>query len=82
MAGVVLGFLGVYRPLAEFAGAGATTPLSGFGYLISTGTKKAIAERGFLGIFSGGLTASAVGVAAALTFGYLVCLVAKGKPKQ
>lgn len=82
VAGVFLGAVGLYAPIVEFAGAGATTPLTGFGYLIAKGTKKAVEEQGLLGAFTGGLTAAAGGIAAALVFGYLACLIAKGKPKN
>lgn len=69
--GAVLGFLNIYEPLAKFAGAGATVPLSGFGNLLWKGVKKAVDKDGFLGLFMGGFTASAVGISAALIFGYL-----------
>ena len=81
VAGVVLGGIGVYAPLVELAGAGATTPLTGFGYLISKGVREAVEEKGLLGALTGGLTAAAGGIAAALVFGYLACLLFKGKPK-
>ena len=81
VAGVVLGGIGVYAPLVELAGAGATTPLTGFGYLISKGVRGAVEEKGLLGALTGGLTAAAGGIAAALVFGYLACLFFKGKPK-
>ena len=81
VAGVVLGGIGVYAPLVELAGAGATTPLTGFGYLISKGVREAVEEKGLLGALTGGLTAAAGGIAAALIFGYLACLFFKGKPK-
>ena len=80
--GVVLGAVGLYRPLIELAGAGATTPLTGFGYLISKGIKKAVDEKSLLGALTGGLTSAAGGIAAALTFGYLACLLFKGKSKS
>ena len=79
--GVFLGAVGLYKPLAEFAGAGATTPLTGFGYLISKGVKEAVREKGLLGALTGGLTAAAGGTAAALCFGFLAALIFKGKPK-
>ena len=79
--GVILGGRGWYEPLVEFAGAGATTPLTGFGYLISKGVRQAVEEKGLLGALTGGLSAAAGGIAAALVFGYLACLIAKGKPK-
>lgn len=82
VAGVVLGGMGVYRPLVDFAGAGATVPLTGFGFLIAKGIRKAVEEHGLLGALTGGLQASAGGIAAALVFGYLACLISKGKPKS
>lgn len=82
VAGVFLGAVGVYEPLVKFAGAGASTPLTGFGYLISKGVKEAVAEKGLLGALTGPLTAAAGGTAAALVFGYLVALIAKGKAKD
>lgn len=82
VAGVVLGGIGVYTPLAELAGAGATTPLTGFGYLIAKGVRGAVDEKGLLGALTGGLSAAAGGIAAALVFGYLACLVFRGKPKR
>lgn len=81
VVGVFLGAIGVYRPLAEFAGAGATVPLTGFGYAISVGVREAVDRQGLLGALTGGLSATAGGIAAALIFGYLVCLFFKGKPK-
>lgn len=82
VAGVALGALGWYRPLVDLAGAGATTPLTGFGYLISQGVRRAVDERGLLGALTGGLTAAAGGTAAALCFGYLAALFFHGKPKS
>ena len=82
VAGVVLGAIGVYGPFADFAGAGATTPLSGFGYLISKGVREAVDQKGLLGAFTGSLTAAAGGTAAALVFGYLAALFFNGKPKR
>lgn len=79
--GVFLGAIGLYEPLIEFAGAGAATPLTGFGYLISKGVREAVAERGLLGALTGALTAAAGGTAAALCFGYLAALVFKSKPR-
>ena len=81
VAGVVLGGIGVYGPLVELAGAGATTPLTGFGYLVSKGVREAVDEKGLLGALTGGITAAAGGISAALVFGYLACLLFKGKPK-
>ncbi len=82
VAGVVLGALGVYEPLVSFAGAGATVPLSGFGYLISRGVREAVAEEGLLGALTGGLRAAAGGIAAALVFSFIACLFSRGKPKR
>lgn len=79
--GVLLGALGVYDPIKELAGCGATLPLTGFGAGIAEGVKKAVSEDGFVGIFKGGFTAAAAGSAAALVFGYLAALVFKGKRK-
>ena len=81
VTGVFLGGLGLYRPLAEFAGAGATVPLTGFGYLLSQGVRKAVNADGFLGIFSGGLKAAACGITAAIMAGLIVSLIFKPKDK-
>ena len=81
VAGVILGALGVYKPLIDFAGAGATTPLTGFGYLISKGVREAVDEKGLIGALTGTLATTAGGIAAALVSGYLVCLVFRGQPK-
>lgn len=81
VSGVVLTAVGLYQPLAEFAGCGATTPLTGFGYCLATGVKKAVDEYGAIGALMGGLTATAGGITTALVFGYLVALFFKGKPK-
>ena len=70
VAGVLLGALGLYKPFADFAGCGATVPLTGFGYLLSEGVKKAVQEQGLLGILTGGLKAAAGGIAAAVFFGF------------
>ena len=79
--GVVLGGLGLYEPLVEWGGAGATVPLTGFGYLLAKGVAKAVEEQGLLGAFTGGVTAAAGGTTAAVFFGYLVALLFKPKPK-
>ena len=81
VAGVFLGGLGLYKPLVEFAGAGATGPLTGFGYLLSQGVRKAVNADGLLGIFSGGLKAAACGITAAIIAGLLVSLIFKPKDK-
>ena len=80
-AGVFLGAIGVYEPLLEFAGCGASVPLTGFGNVIARGVREAVNTRGFIGIFTGSLTAAAGGITAALVFGYLAALIFKGKPK-
>ena len=80
--GVVLGAFGLYEPLVEFAGAGATVPLTGFGYNMAKGTLEAVREQGFLGIFTGGVTAGAAGLAAAVFFGYLAALFSKPGDKS
>lgn len=77
MAGVVLGGCGVYEPLVQFAGAGATVPLTGFGYALAEGVKKAVAEDGLLGAFTGGFSAGAAGLTAAVVFGLIVALCFK-----
>ncbi len=79
--GVILGALGWYAPLVNFAGCGATVPLSGFGYLLSEGVKAAVKEKGILGVFTGGITAGAAGVAAAVFFSCLMAAIAKPKEK-
>ena len=80
--GVILGAIGVYKPLAEFAGAGATVPLTGFGYNLAKGVKEAVDTQGFLGIFTGGLKAAAGGITAAIFAGLLVSLIFKAKDKS
>lgn len=81
-AGVVLGGVGLYPKLVDWAGAGATVPLTGFGNLLAKGVRKAVAEQGFLGAFTGGCTAAAGGITAAIFFGFLVALIFKSKPKK
>ena len=80
--GVLLGAIGLYKPLAEFAGAGATVPLTGFGYNLAKGVKEAVEQDGFLGIRTGGLKASAGGIAAAIVCGLIVSLIFKAKDKS
>ena len=80
--GVILGGLGIYQPIADFAGAGATVPLTGFGYLLARGVKKAIQEDGFLGIFTGGFTAAAAGIAIAIFSGLIAGLLFKARDKS
>lgn len=79
--GVILGAVGVYQKLVDFAGAGATVPLTGFGNLLARGVQEGVKEKGFLGIFTGGLTAAAGGVGAAILFGWLAGLIFKPKDK-
>ena len=80
--GVFLGAIGVYEPLTEFAGAGATVPLTGFGNLLAKGVKKAVEEQGVLGAFTGGCTSAAAGITSAIFFGFLIALIFKSKPKN
>lgn len=79
--GVVQGALGLYEPLLNFAGAGAAIPLTGFGNTLARGVRQAVAEKGLLGAFTGGLTASAGGICAAIVFGYVVALIFKSRDK-
>ena len=80
--GVLLSAVGLYGPLVEFAGAGATIPLTGFGHALCTGVKKAVQDIGILGAFTGGLTSTAAGIAAAVFFGTLAALLFKPHPKD
>ncbi len=82
VAGVVLGGLGLYEPLVEWAGCGATVPLTGFGHLLAKGVREGVAEQGLAGALSGGLSATAMGIAAALAFGLLAALISKPKMKK
>lgn len=81
VAGVVLGGLGLYQPLADWGGAGATVPLTGFGFSLAKGVKQAVAEKGLLGALTGGVTSTAGGIAAAIFFGVIVAFLFKPKPK-
>ena len=81
-AGVLLGGLGLYAPLVEWAGAGATVPLTGFGFTLAKGVQKAVSQHGLLGALTGGISATAGGITAAIFFGFLVALVCKPKPKS
>ncbi|MBR4961194.1 MAG: stage V sporulation protein AE [Clostridia bacterium] len=81
VAGVFLGAVGLYKPLVEFAGTGATTPLTGFGYLIAEGVRKAVDKDGFMGILTGGITAAAGGITAAVVFSLLASCLVRSKPK-
>lgn len=80
--GVILGGLGIYKYLVDFAGTGATVPLTGFGYNLAKGTIEAVKENGLIGAFAGGLKASAGGIAAAVFFGYIASLISKPKIKK
>ena len=75
VAGVALGAVGLYQPLADWAGAGATVPLTGFGNVLAQGVREAVREKGVLGAMTGGFTAGAAGIASAIVFGYLVALI-------
>ncbi len=80
-AGVILTALGLYEPLVNFAGAGATVPLTGFGYALAKGIEESVAKDGFIGAFSGGLTACSAGIAAAVFFGFTMALIKKPSSK-
>lgn len=80
--GAFMELFNLYKPIIEFAGAGASVPLTGFGSVLTDGVKKAVDEKGFLGVITGGLTASAAGISASLIFGFLVSLFFKSKPKK
>ena len=82
VAGVILGGLGLYQPLIDWAGAGATVPLTGFGSLLAKGVKQAVEEKGILGALTGGVTSAAGGITAAIFFGLLAALLFKPKPKR
>ena len=82
VAGVFLSAIGVYAPLAQFAGAGASVPLTGFGHALVTGVKRAVQEIGFLGAFTGGLTSTAAGISAAVFFGVLMALIFQPRAKE
>lgn len=81
-SGAVLSFLGIFEPLMEFAGAGISVPLLGFGNVLMTGVKEAVDQEGFLGLFMGGFKAGAVGCSAALVFGYIASLLVNSKMKE
>jgi len=82
LAGIVLSGLGLYEPLSQWAGAGATVPIMGFGHLLAKGVRQAVAEQGLLGAFAGGVRAAAVGITASVFFGYLIALVCKPGDKS
>ena len=82
VAGVILGALGIYKYIVEFGGAGATVPLTGFGYTLVKGVKEAVLQDGWLGVLTGGLTATAGGISAAVLFGFLAALLFKPGDKR
>ena len=82
VGGVVLHAVGIYQPLVDWAGCGATVPLTGFGYCLAKGVEKAVAEKGLLGVMAGGLTETSCGIAAAVVFGLLAALLVKPKEKR
>ena len=82
VSGVFLTAIGIYEPIVKFAGAGATVPLTGFGYSLANGVVEAVKQYGFIGVMSGGLTATAAGVTAAIFFGFLMSLIFKSKSKK
>lgn len=82
VAGVILGALGLYQPLLDFSGAGASIPLTGFGALLAKGVREAVSEQGLFGVFSGGLTASAAGITVAIFAALIVALLSKSKDKS
>ena len=82
VGGVILGALGIYQPIKDFAGCRATVPLTGFGSLMAEGMQKAIDKDGFLGIFTGGLTAGAAGITAAMVFAFIFALCFRSSPKK
>ncbi len=82
VAGLILGAVGLYEPFAEWAGSGASIPLTGFGNTLARGVRKAVEEKGLLGAFTGGITASAGGIAAAVFFGYLTAVIFKPREKK
>lgn len=82
VAGVLLSALGVYQPLADWGGAGATVPLTGFGHTLAKGVKQAVGEKGWLGVFTGGLTASAGGITAAVVFAILAAVLFRPGSKR
>lgn len=81
VSGVVLGAVGIYGPLSEWAGAGATVPLTGFGYLLAKGVREAVSEHGILGALTGGFTSASAGICAAMFFGLIVALVFRARDK-
>lgn len=81
-AGAVLSAVGLYKPFADWAGAGASVPLTGFGHLLAEGAKKGVEQNGFFGALTGGVTAAAAGITAAVVFGYVFAIISKPKDKK
>lgn len=81
-AGVILSALGIYGPLVDWAGAGAAVPLTGFGHVLAEGVRKEVEKKGFMGIFTGGVSAAAAGITAAVVFGYICSIFAKPMDKK
>lgn len=81
VAGVIISAAGLYTPIADFAGAGASVPLTGFGHLLAKGVKKAVDAEGLLGVFKGGITSAAAGISASVLFGLLISLIFKTREK-
>lgn len=82
VAGVILGGIGVYQPLVDWAGSGATVPLTGFGYTLAKGVKEAVGQKGLLGALTGGISSTAAGITAAIFFGVLAASIFKSRPKR
>lgn len=82
VAGVIAGAVGIYQPLIDWAGAGATVPLTGFGSVLAKGVREAVAEKGVLGAFTGGFSSAAAGICAAVFFGFLVAVIFKSRDKS
>ena len=82
VAGVFLSAVGIYQPLADWGGAGATVPLTGFGHSLAKGVEKAVAEKGWLGVLTGGLSGTAAGITAAVTLGVLMAILCKPGDKR
>lgn len=82
VSGVVLGVFGIYKPIVEFGGAGATVPLTGFGYVLAKGAREAVDQTGLMGILTGGVKAAAAGISSAIVFGYIMAVVSKPRSKS
>lgn len=82
VSGVILSGIGIYAPIVEFAGAGATVPLTGFGHTLAEGVRRAVDEKGLIGALSGGLTAASAGITAAMSFGLIAALAFRSRPRS